>query len=499
MSYILDPPALFILGVILYYISRRLKWDGRVTVLVGAFVSLVLFMGGSTLLYLDIIDWPLPPTEGSVWMFHTNYTGLAKADVPLSLAVLMLLVYPGWMMIGYLVALRLDEGFFLLPVVTYGDVRSSRERGDTRIAVQRGSNARSLVEEAIEALGGIGNFVGEGNKVLIKPNISGGNPQIPGSFTSIEVVDKLVDMVLGAGGKVTVVDSDMIWTKFDPVARLQGWNEWAKEKDVPLVNLAKTRKARFDFGEGSTTEVVPVSRELVEADIIISVPTMKTHLLTTVTLGMKNMYGTFPEEDKSKYHRKGIEGVIYDVNRAFTPTLTVIDGTIGGEGYGPLSCDPVEFQTVIASNDVVAADAVACILMGYDPMSVKHIEMAHEKGLGDAGVEFDPGTLHDPNPKDLNWEKPDPRVSVFYESLIEAALTLPGMQAFFDLSADFVLYGMATLPILRDLTPEMERIFNDILSTLLASGYSGRMRPDEDLLKLVELINKGLSGQLNIV
>lgn len=86
---------------------------------------------------------------------------------------------------------------------------------------------------------------------MIKPNISGGNPQIPGSFTSIEVDDKLVAMVRGAGGKVTVVDSDMIWTKFDAVAKLEGWYDWAREKNVPLVNFAKTRKARFDFWEGS--------------------------------------------------------------------------------------------------------------------------------------------------------------------------------------------------------------------------------------------------------
>lgn len=132
MSYFLDPPALFLLGVILYYLSRRLKWDGRVTVIMGTFVSFVLFLGGSTLLYLDIIDWPLPPTEGPVWMFHSNYTGIAKADVSLSLAVLMLLVYPGWMMMGYLLALRIDEGFFLLPVVTAKDVKRKKKRDEDR-------------------------------------------------------------------------------------------------------------------------------------------------------------------------------------------------------------------------------------------------------------------------------------------------------------------------------------------------------------------------------
>jgi uncharacterized protein (DUF362 family) len=178
---------------------------------------------------------------------------------------------------------------------------------------------------------------------------------------------------------------------------------------------------------------------------------------------MKNMYGTFPQENKARYHRFGIEDVICDVNRAFTPNLTVIDGTVGGEGYGPLSCTPVNSQTVIASNDVVAADAVSCLIMGYDPFDIVHLKRAHDEGLGDAGVVFDLTSLPYGHPKDGDWEKPDPEVSKFYEMLVEHFLLLPGMQKFFDLAANFVLYGMATMPFLKDLTPQLEEIFNAIL------------------------------------
>lgn len=180
---------------------------------------------------------------------------------------------------------------------------------------------------------------------------------------------------------------------------------------------------------------------------------MKKHLLTSVTLTMKNMYGTFPEENNEKYHRLGIENVVYEVNKAFTPNLTVVDGTVGGEAWGPLSCSPVNFETIVASNDVVAADAVACRLMGYNPMDIVHIKKAHEEGLGNASVDYNFGGLPYGKEKNGSWDKPDPNVSVFYESLVEAVLLLPGMQAFFDIAVDFVLYGLATIPILRDLTP----------------------------------------------
>jgi uncharacterized protein (DUF362 family) len=494
MSYFLDPPALFLLGIIVYYLSRRLRWDLLVTGIVMVIISVVMFMGGSSLLYLDIIAWPFPPTPGSVWMFHTNYTGITKESVPVIWAVIMLLIYPFWHACGYVVALRYDTGSFLLRMVSFGQVRSRREKGKTIFSVIRGPDPRGITRAAVERIGGMGAFVRKGDKVVIKVNISGGNPQIPGSFTSTAVGGEVVKMVREAGGDPVLVDSDMIWTKFEPVAEAEGWVAWAKEQNVPLVNLRGTELVRFNFRKGSAIGIVPVAKMLVDADVIISVPTMKTHLLTSVTLGMKNMYGTFPEENKAKYHRFGIEDVVCEVNTAFRPNLTVIDGTIGGEAWGPLSCSPVGFQTVIAANDVVAADAIASRLMGYDPFSIIHIKKAHDNGLGDATANFDFTTLTPPQRKDFSWEKPDPAVSQVYEALVEAALHVPGMQDFFDLAADFVLFGFATLPILKDTTPAMEKILNDILMSLFASGYRGSKWKDEDQEKFQGSLHTFFTG-----
>ena len=483
MSFFLDPPILFLLGMLVYYLAKRHRWERRTTLLVGATIF-VVFIVVSGMLYMNVIDWPLPHTEGPSWMFHTGYTGIEASDVPVAYAAFMFLLYPLWHLTGYVLALRRDVGSFLLREVSYNDVKSRREKPATRIAVRRGASTRAITREAVDAIGGMGAFVNSGDKVLIKPNICGGNPQNPGSYTSIEVVDEIVRMVREAGGEPLVVDSDMIWTKFEPVAKGQGWMEWSEREGVALINLAKTEKVRFNFGGSSTIGLVPVSRELVEADVVISIPTMKTHLLTSVTLAMKNMYGTFPEENKAKYHRFGIENVVYEVNRAFTPTLTVVDGSIGGEAWGPLSCTPVNFETVVTSNDVVAADAVCCRLMGYDPTDIIHIKRAHEEGLGEIGEDFDTRSLPYPHEKDGNWHKPDPKVSLFYEGLIEAALLMPGMQVFFDLAADHVLYGAATIPLLRDLTPDVEKALNDVVAGLIRSGNKGERKNEEEMLKL---------------
>ena len=179
---------------------------------------------------------------------------------------------------------------------------------------------------------------------MIKVNICGGIPENQGTYTSKDLVGYVVDLIAkeAGGNTIIVCDADMIWTKFNENAEAIGWNKWVKEKNleleeryngepgtlskVKLMNLSETELAYFDFRpdsvfpldeERSNQEIV--STEMLNADVIISIPKMKTHLLTGVTLGMKNMYGTFPEEDKARFHQLGINDVIYWVNYAFPP------------------------------------------------------------------------------------------------------------------------------------------------------------------------------------
>jgi uncharacterized protein (DUF362 family) len=103
---------------------------------------------------------------------------------------------------------------------------------------------------------------------------------------------------------------------------------------------------------------------------------------TKVTLGMKNMFGLLPDKFKSKYHAKGISKVIVDINTVLKPVLTVIDGFVGMEGRGPTGGTPVKMDLIIAGKDVVATDATASRIMGFEPTEIAHIRRAYEKGLG---------------------------------------------------------------------------------------------------------------------
>jgi len=151
-SFFIDPPALILLGVMIYSFSKRFKWSLRTTAVLMALVSVGFFMGGSALLYLDVLGWPLPPTAGSVWMFHTDYTGIAKTDINVAISVFMLLLYPLWHLGGYMLALRLDVGSFLWRIVTFKDVKSRRPTSSTKVSVERGHSPRENTRKAIEKI-----------------------------------------------------------------------------------------------------------------------------------------------------------------------------------------------------------------------------------------------------------------------------------------------------------------------------------------------------------
>jgi hypothetical protein len=127
-----------------------------------------------------------------------------------------------------------------------------------------------------------------------------------------------------------------------------------------------------------------IPKILLEADAIIDMPKMKTHLHTTITAGIKNMMGILPPEQKLMYHREDIHQKLVDIIKLAKPKLTVVDAVQAIEGSAMMG-RIVDMNLVIAGTDVVATDAVAAAVMGFDPSQIRHIQIAdHEKiGVGD--------------------------------------------------------------------------------------------------------------------
>lgn len=118
---------------------------------------------------------------------------------------------------------------------------------------------------------------------------------------------------------------------------------------------------------------------------IVHLPTVKCHIYTTTTGAMKNAFGGLLTT-KRHYTHSWIHETLVDLlhiqKEIHTGIFAVMDGTTAGNGTGPRIMKPVQKDVILASGDQVAIDAIAAQLMGFDPLSIGYIRLAHEQGLG---------------------------------------------------------------------------------------------------------------------
>jgi ferredoxin len=133
---------------------------------------------------------------------------------------------------------------------------------------------------------------------------------------------------------------------------------------------------------------VSLSKIVLDADIIISLPKFKTHGLTVITGAIKNSYGFLPGAQKAKLHKAAgsperFHEVIVNVFRLRVPDLFIVDAVVGMEGNGPASPDLRSIGLILASSNAVAMDSVMAMMMGCDPGRLHFLRKAKEAGLGD--------------------------------------------------------------------------------------------------------------------
>ncbi|MEZ5351032.1 MAG: DUF362 domain-containing protein [Bryobacteraceae bacterium] len=126
------------------------------------------------------------------------------------------------------------------------------------------------------------------------------------------------------------------------------------------------------------------SRQLLSADLIVSLPKMKTHHWAGVTLSMKNLFGLVPGAvygwPKNPLHYRGIDRSIVELSRIFHNTFAIVDGVVGMEGNGPIQGTAKDSGVVVMGSNLAAVDATCCRVMGLDPEKVRYLQMA--AGIG---------------------------------------------------------------------------------------------------------------------
>lgn len=251
----------------------------------------------------------------------------------------------------------------------------------SEVAIVKGERAHEPVFKALDLINYESALSGW-DTVLIKVNFITVETWDTGATTDPIVVEALIKKLKNLPVQIFVVESDATMTNADKAFEATGMKTMCERNGIQCLNLRHIKdRVKIAIPNGEALNCIKVPR-IVTDSAIISAAKLKTHTLTTVTLGMKNMFGLLPDKFKGKYHAKGISKVIVDINTVLKPVLTVIDGFVGMEGRGPTGGTPVKMDLIIAGKDVVAVDATAARVMGFEPMEIVHIRKAYEKGLG---------------------------------------------------------------------------------------------------------------------
>jgi uncharacterized protein (DUF362 family) len=252
----------------------------------------------------------------------------------------------------------------------------------SKVAIVKGSRGHEPVHRALDLIDFREALEGW-DRVLVKVNFITTKTWDTGATTDPIVVEAIIQKLQDLPAEVVVVESDATVTNATKAFHVTGMAEMCERNGVEWLNLRHVKdRVELPIPDGLALKKITVPRIVAES-AIISAAKMKTHSETGVTLGMKNMFGVLPDKFKGRYHMKGMHKVILDINRAVKPVLTVVDGFVAMEGRGPVQGSPVEMETIIAGRDVVATDATASRVMGFDPSKIGHIRMAHEAGLGE--------------------------------------------------------------------------------------------------------------------
>ena len=259
------------------------------------------------------------------------------------------------------------------------------------IAVTTG-DPEAAVRKAVDMLGGMNTFVKSGDRVVIKPNMSFASGPESAANTHPEVVRTIAEMCLDADARrVLVLDNPL--APAEQCLEQSGIRDACRDLDQDMVHMVSSsgRFTEVTIEGAQTLSKTDVMREVLNADVLIAAPVAKSHAGAGVSLSMKGMMGLI--YNRRIMHRLDLHTAIADLASLLTADLTVIDATrvlsTGGPGGPGKVLTP---DTIIASRDMVAADAYAISAFewygrSYSPDQVKHVRLAHERGLGRMDIE----------------------------------------------------------------------------------------------------------------
>ncbi|MEL6816493.1 MAG: DUF362 domain-containing protein, partial [Cyanobacteria bacterium J06598_3] len=245
---------------------------------------------------------------------------------------------------------------------------------------------QARLEALLAPMGGIEKFVKPGDRVLLKPNLLTSSRPTKGCTTRPEISYCVAKMVLAAGGKPFFGDSPAFGSARG-VAKANGLLKWADKAGVPIVEMHGKRYPVEALDGAQQFDNFLLSKEAMEADVVINLPKVKSHVQLTMSLGVKNLFGCVPGKMKAWWHmeagkdRQRFGTMLVETARAISPQLTIIDGIVGQEGSGPINGEPRDIGVLGASDNVFALDRAMVSVLGVESAHIPTLVESERLGL----------------------------------------------------------------------------------------------------------------------
>jgi uncharacterized protein (DUF362 family) len=272
---------------------------------------------------------------------------------------------------------------------------------------------RSSISQLLEPMGGLQAIVKPGDRVLLKPNLLTGSFPTKECVTRVELVGVVAQMVKDLGGHPFMGDSPA-FGRARGVAKANGYLPLLQKLEVPIVEFSGQAYA----SDSEDFNHLRLSKEAMEADVLINLPKVKSHVQLTLTLGVKNLFGCVPGKMKAWWHMEAGKDadrfgrMLVETARMLAPDLTIVDGIIGHEGNGPSSGEPRELGVLGASQDVFALDRAFVDILQVDPSTIPTVAASQALGLC---PELEAIAFPLQHPQELqisDWKMPDSLVPI---------------------------------------------------------------------------------------
>ncbi|MFI3212163.1 MAG: DUF362 domain-containing protein [Eubacteriales bacterium] len=257
---------------------------------------------------------------------------------------------------------------------------------------------RDLIERVVEELFqcmAVTEKISEHTKILLKPNLLAKHPPEHAVTTHPEVVRSVIVACKKRGAKAkNIIVADSAGGLYNPAQMKSlyqtcGLTAVCREENVVLYSACES--TAYHIQNGAVVTEFEILKPVLEADFIINLPKMKSHVMTGMTAACKNMFGVIPGLKKSEWHmrfpdKERFGEMLIDLLDNIMPNLAILDGVLAMEGDGPAGGNPRKIGVMMASEDMVNMDLAIAYMMGLDPMRVPYLKAANRRGLGEKEI-----------------------------------------------------------------------------------------------------------------